>query len=101
VAILNAKVVNDAIKPFQSHGLVGERDIHKKALDLPIPLFNPAEVSHKEIAELGKQARIETLAFVSSTTLPTVLSKRREMVRNAIVGTAAKIDKAVESLLKA
>lgn len=38
-AVLNSEVVNEAIKPFQSTGLMGERDIEKKVLDWPIPLF--------------------------------------------------------------
>ena len=39
-AILNSNVPNDEIKPFQSLGLMGERDIHKKVLELPIPVFD-------------------------------------------------------------
>ena len=40
-AILNADASNQAIKPFQSTGLLGERDIHKKLLDLPSPPSTP------------------------------------------------------------
>ena len=39
-AILNSEFINEAMKPFQSAGLLGERDIHKKALGLPIPEFD-------------------------------------------------------------
>src|SRR5947209_8238623 len=39
-AILNSNVPNNEIKPFQSLGLMGERDIEKKVLELPIPLFD-------------------------------------------------------------
>src|SRR5690348_3408801 len=34
-AILNSETANERIKPFQSTGLLGERDVHKKLLDLP------------------------------------------------------------------
>ena len=36
-AILNSASANEAIKPFQSTGLLGERDIEKKLLDIPMP----------------------------------------------------------------
>ena len=36
-AFLNSQVANELIKPFQSTGLLGERDIEKKLLDFPFP----------------------------------------------------------------
>jgi hypothetical protein len=39
-AVLNSNLVNQQIKPFQTKGLLGERDIHKKPLELPIPQFD-------------------------------------------------------------
>jgi type I restriction-modification system DNA methylase subunit len=99
VAILNADYVNEEIKPFQSHGLMGERDIEKKVLELPIPLFNPSDAIHKRIAELGKEAKKQADAFVSSATLPASLWRRRAVVREAVADTAGEIDKLVERLL--
>ena len=49
-AVLNSEAVNDAIKPFQSLGLLGERDIHKKVLDVPIPNFSAAKRLHRDVA---------------------------------------------------
>ena len=48
VAILNSNVPNDDIKPFQSLGLMGERDIHKKVLELPIPVFDQKKSNHQK-----------------------------------------------------
>ena len=36
-SILNSHIVDELIKPMQSRGLWGPRDIHKKVLELPIP----------------------------------------------------------------
>jgi hypothetical protein len=49
-AILNSRAVNEAIKPFQSRGLLGERDVHKKVLELPIPSFNETIDDHRKLA---------------------------------------------------
>ncbi|MEN3331474.1 MAG: hypothetical protein V7641_839 [Blastocatellia bacterium] len=97
-AILNAEYVNDLIKPFQSHGLMGERDIEKKVLDLPIPPFNPNKSEHNDIVELGKRARLEAAAFVKKVSFPKSLGRRRAMVREAIVDTLQEIDMAVKKL---
>ncbi|MBI5182390.1 MAG: N-6 DNA methylase [Nitrospirae bacterium] len=41
-SILNSPLVDALIKPMQSRGLFGARDITKKVLELPIPEFNPS-----------------------------------------------------------
>ena len=53
-AILNSNVVNKAIKPFQSLGVLGERDIHTLPLELPIPDFDSKNQFHRRISELGR-----------------------------------------------
>ncbi len=56
VAILNAEITNLAIKPFRSRGLLGERHVHKKVLELPIPTFDHNNNAHVEIARLSVRA---------------------------------------------
>lgn len=97
-AILNSDFVNDAIKPFQSVGLQGERDIHKKPLELPIPLFDAKRKEHREIAELGRDARASVAGLAITDTS---LAKRRETTREALCGVLGKIDGAVTKLLEA
>jgi len=55
-SVLNSSLSNEAIKPFQSMGLMGERDIEKKLMDLPIPRFKPADSRHQALVGLGRQA---------------------------------------------
>lgn len=94
-AVLNSPGVNEAIKPFQSTGLMGERDIHKKVLDLPIPSFKPSDRKHQELAKLGASARKEVAAFLAKADLPASLARRRGMVRESLAVTFKEIDQAV------
>ncbi len=100
-AILNSEYVNDCIKPFQSTGLLGERDVHKKLLELPIPTYNPAAQEHRKLAELGERARQEAAAVVKSPGFPaaTSLARRRAFVRQNLKDTLAEIDRLVRRIL--
>ena len=97
-AILNAETVNEEIKPFQSSGLLGERDIEKKVLELPIPIYDPKQTLHKDISELGRHAAQEVLAVLTKGGLPARLGDRRTAVRAAIAESLAKINDAVSRL---
>lgn len=65
-SVLNSSVSNEAIKPFQAMGLLGERDIHKKLMDLPIPRFKPLDGRHRELVNLGRQARERALKLLDA-----------------------------------
>ena len=56
VAIFNSSILDELIKPVQSRGQFGPRDIHKKPLELPIPRYDPNNDLHRKLAELGKRA---------------------------------------------
>lgn len=51
--VLNSSSLNEIIKPFQSTGLFGQRDIHKKILDLGIPRFDSKNSIMKSISDLS------------------------------------------------
>jgi hypothetical protein len=100
-AILNSSVANQAIKPFQSTGLLGERDIEKKLLDLPIPIYSATTRAHGALAQLGERAAAEAAALVSSPLFParTSLARQRGFIRHGIAPILADIDKLVGELL--
>ncbi|MGB6877806.1 MAG: N-6 DNA methylase [Candidatus Acidiferrales bacterium] len=100
-AVLNSEAANQAIKPFQSTGLLGERDIEKKLLDYPIPLYSAAFKDHRKLAELGEKARLDAAAIVKSPSFPagTSLARQRAAVRVALKDTLAEIDLLVRKLL--
>lgn len=98
-AVLNATAINEAIKPFQSMGLLGERDIEKKVLEVPIPYFDARKLEHAEIARMGAEARGEALRLVTRGDLPASLARRRRLVRETLDNTMKRIDAAVKELL--
>jgi hypothetical protein len=99
VAFLNSETVNDRIKPFQSMGLMGERDIHKKVLDLPIPRYDSTNKRHVALATLGAAARRRAALLITSTKLPKSLSQRRGWIRSQLKPTLQEIDQIVAKLL--
>jgi hypothetical protein len=102
-AILNSETVNAAIKPFQSVGLLGERDIHKKLLELPIPLFKPKNSEHSELARLGEVARQKAEQAVHSAHFPATssIARKRGFVRDFLQNELKEIDGLVQILLSA
>ncbi|HET7101267.1 MAG TPA: SAM-dependent DNA methyltransferase, partial [Terriglobia bacterium] len=100
-AILNSETVNAAIKPFQSVGLLGERDIHKKLLELPIPIFNHENPEHRNIAEIGANARKRAAQVLESGNFPlgSSIGRQRNFMRECLKPELDEIDKLVSALL--
>jgi len=100
-AILNSQTVNERIKPFQSTGLLGERDVHKKVLELPIPTYDAESREHRNLAELGAKAREVAGAALNSPDFPaaTSLARKRAIVRKHLKGTLSEIDRLVRRIL--
>jgi len=53
-AIINSNIIDELIKPLQTRGHFGERDILRRPFEFPIPKFNPNDERHKRLAELGE-----------------------------------------------
>lgn len=97
-AVLNSMCLNDAIKPFQSRGLMGPRDVEKKVLELPIPMFDAAIGTHRELADLGAAAAAK-VAAANLGQMPGTLAKRRAAARTVAGGELGRIDAIVQRLL--
>lgn len=98
-AVLNSNTVNRAIKPFQSMGLQGERDIEKKVLDLPIPLYRQASKDHARLVALSAEAHMAAAAFVAPATMQKSLARQRAAVRVHLKATLEEIDLIVRKIL--
>ena len=66
VSVLNAPVVNAAIKDAQAKGLWGPRHVSKRVLDLPIPLFDEKNKAHRQLAELGERCARKVQDWIQS-----------------------------------
>jgi hypothetical protein len=101
VSILNSSIVNELIKPFQSVGLQGERDIEKKVLELPIPVFDAKKPEHAALAKLGAEAgkhAAKVVASAKSEGWPDGLARRRAILRTNLADVLSQIDQAVRAL---
>jgi len=91
--------LNDIIKPFQSAGQMGQRDIHTVPLELPIPPFDPENTLHRSIAGLAGDAAEKVKASYESGKIDGTLAKRRELAREAVRVEIDTLNKAVAQLL--
>jgi hypothetical protein len=98
-SVLNSTVSNEAIKPFQAMGLLGERHIHKKLLDLPIPLFQPEDSRHAALARLGREARERARTSIETAGPRLTLARQRAWMRDRLRNELAEIDRIVKKLL--
>lgn len=103
-SFLNSNAANEKIKAFQTQGLFGERDIHKKILDLPFPRFDAKNKAHLRLAELGEKCARKAQAFIAKH-YPNAdfdartLGRVRNEIRAELGAELAEINGIVEELL--
>jgi SAM-dependent methyltransferase len=99
VGVLNSRVVNEAIKPFQPQGLMGERDIHRRPFEVcSIPVFNPKDVLHRKIVDIARTAREKMLKWKSK--IQGNAAQAREAARKIVHSEIQQLDEHVSELLK-
>jgi len=105
VSILNSSIPNAQMKDFQTKGLFGARDVHKKILDVYFPKFDSNEKDHLKLAELGKAAS-EKVGQYLITNPPKgelaamQLGRYRLSIKSYIANELSEIDKFVKKVLK-
>ncbi|MCC6522361.1 MAG: N-6 DNA methylase [Polyangiaceae bacterium] len=97
-AILNAAVTTKLVRPLMSYGK-DERDVDKHIWTLPIPMFDPGDKSHAELAELGKKAEEAVGAFPLDLDKHFAASRRavRDYLETSAIGQ--RIEELVTQLL--
>lgn len=101
-AVLNAPVIDELIKPMQSRGLFGPRDIHKKPLELPIPQFDARNPMHQQLAKLGEQCSttVEAWRAGGGAGASKNIGRLRSAVRVMLNDELQEIDALVKTILK-
>lgn len=99
LAILNSKTLDDLIKPLQSRGSFGERDIHKLPLSFQIPKYDSSNSSHKKLVSLGMECSEKIPKIVPNLNVKSVGSMR-SMIRKILEDELAEIDVIVAELLQ-
>ena len=77
---------------------MGERDIHRRPFEAcNIPLFDPENALHREIAKVSAAARTELLPIVPKMELP--VAGARAAARTLVAGKLALLDDLTRRLL--
>jgi len=103
-AILNSSIPNEMIKEFQSSGLFGARNIHKKILDVFYPKFDEKDSLHTQLCEVSKQAHEKATAYMKKNPphqelSAIVLGRTRVEIRNHLAKELREIDKLVKKII--
>ncbi|TAL69419.1 MAG: restriction endonuclease [Bacteroidetes bacterium] len=104
-SILNSSVLNSLIKDFQTRGLFGPRDVHKKILDIYFPEFDNTNKKHLRLAELGEKAHKKSEKYLKDNPpkqeLTTFhLGRIRLTIKNHLKSELDEIDKIVMDIIK-
>ncbi len=104
-AILNSSIPNAMMKDFQTKGLFGARDVHKKILDIFFPKYDSANELHKQLATLGKAAHEQTEKFLRDNPpqqelSPLHLGRLRMAIKNHLSKEMKEIDTLVKKLMR-
>ena len=103
-AILNSSIPNEIMKDFQSSGLFGARNIHRKILDIFYPKFDEKDEAHLRLAELSKKAHEKAAQYLKDN-IPqkeltaTRLGKIRVDIKKHLVNEMTEIDKLVKKII--
>lgn len=104
-AILNSTLPNLLMKDFQSRGLFGARDVHKKILDVYFPKFSEKNEKHLRLAELGRIAHEKTAEFLKTIDKDIKieglqLGKLRVEIKKNLSQEMQEIDEIVQEIIK-
>jgi hypothetical protein len=105
--ILNSPVVDQLVKPMQTRGLWGPRDICKKVLELPIPEFDRHNRDHVQLAQLAEACAHKVNAMLPNLKklfegirAPHAIGRARAAVRQSLRDELAEIDSLAKEILK-
>jgi hypothetical protein len=103
-SIINSTIPNLMMKDFQSRGLFGARDVHKKILDIYFPRFDETNEQHLHLADLGKKAHKKAEEYLKANPpqkeLTSIhLGRLRVEIKKYLKEEMAEIDKIVKRLI--
>lgn len=98
---LNSNYANLAIKAFQTTGLFGPRDIHKRILDVPLTSFSQTNPQHIALAQIAQDCIDKISQKIQEIgTHAYQVGKLRSDIRKQLTPDLAKIDTIVKRLVE-
>ena len=97
-AVLNSPKITEMVRPLMSYGK-DERHIDMAVWRLPIPLFDPMNKQHLQLAELGRRAESEVAALDLDENKHFPSLRRQIRKHLALLPIGQEIDNLVDSLL--
>ena len=61
-ALINCRMLAEAVRPYMPKGQFGARDLHKHLWRLPVPIYDPRSAIHRDLAVAGHQASYQAAA---------------------------------------
>ena len=92
------------IKDFQTTGLFGARDVHRKILDIYYPRFDGNDAVHVKLAELSKSAHEKASCYIKDNPPKQELSaiylgRMRTSLKKHLVKELGEIDRIVKGVI--
>lgn len=98
-SLLNANTIDQLIKPMQSRGLWGPRDIHKKVWELPIPKFDASNEDHKSLSRLGEFCTKKVEKLIPQITKYKSIGHIRKIIKGELKEELKQIDEIVKRIM--
>jgi hypothetical protein len=99
VTVLNSPTVDELLKPMQSRGLWGPRDICKKVLEVPIPQYNSSDENHQTLSQLGEQCTQKVEHLLPQLAKSRSIGHTRRLVKAELKKELGQIDVLVKQIL--
>lgn len=103
-SVLNSNAITEQMRDFQTRGLFGFRDIHKKILDIWFPRFSVVDDRHLRLAEISENCHTKTAQFIrehppGGALTPRVLGSYRVEIKKHLSVELSAIDDLVLDLI--
>ena len=103
-AFFNSNIPNEMMKPFQSSGLFGARDVSKKILDVPFQKFDSNDELHLKLAKLGENCSIKAEKWLGENNIGEIsgigLGNVRLQIKAFLKNEMKEIDDIVKKLME-
>ncbi|MCD6390475.1 MAG: N-6 DNA methylase [Dehalococcoidia bacterium] len=97
--VLNSPIVDELLKPMQSRGLWGPRDIHKKVLEIPIPQYNSSDENHRALSQLGEQCTRKVEQLLPQLAKSRSIGHTRRLIKAELKKELGQIDALVKQIM--